>query len=403
MIELRRSGSKLGWALRLLILSAAALAVAWLVVVSGAARAFPPQSPLAERFAAGDTHRVFRQAQEELVTTKGKISDQTAERVVAAVAEAPLAADPFFIQGMRALSAGNLSNGERLLTEARERHPRHRLVRVLLLAVYVQTQRAALAAQEIAVVSRLMPQASQLLVPEIAKLAREPGTRGAVIEAIGADPLMDEVLNFLAAQGAEPELLQALAVRRPAVGQARLLPWQSAAIETSLQRAGVAAAYALWRRFSGMGAGESYLLYDPGFEGRPGGPPFNWEFASSNVGSAERARGSALSIEFFGRVSGPLVSQLLVLPPGRYRLAFEAEGDAKDGSLKWRVGCRSGQTLVEIPLRGLTFAPKPFAGEFAVPAGGCDGQWLRLEGVAAEFATPHSARITGLSLTRSGR
>ena len=68
----------------------------------------------------------------------------------------------------------------------------------------------------------------------------------------------------------------------------------------------------------------------------------------------------------------------------------------------WQVECRgTSNKLLEIVLEGVTFSPKEFAGEFTVPAG-CNAQWLRLLGAAAEFPATQAAKISALTLSRRG-
>ena len=404
MIKAGRQASRPLRALKLVVLLAAALAVAWLVLETGAPRAFGSESPLARRLSPNDPDVVFRQAREELVSRRLQLTDETMARVRDAALRAPLEADPFLLEGVRALSRGDIARGERLLVEARARDPRNGLARISLLSVYLQTRRIPLASQEIAATGRVAPSLNQMLVPLLADLVKTPDTADAVAEAIGANPLMDAVLNYLAARHADPNLLQRLAARRRGLQNAgNLQPWQSALIQAAVDRGDISGARDMWRTYGGLAGDARDLVYDARFEGKPGGPPFNWEFAGSRVGSAERSPGSGLSVEFFGRVSGPLASQLIVLPPGRYRLAFQAEGNAKDGRLSWQVQCREAQSpFANIPLQGITYAPKQLAGEFVVPASGCTAQWLRLQGNASEFPDNQSVRITELALTRLG-
>jgi hypothetical protein len=151
--------------------------------------------------------------------------------------------------------------------------------------------------------------------------------------------------------------------------------------------------------------GDEKGLYDSQFRGLPGPPPFNWNLVTSNAGVAERIDMPGLQIEYYGRIDTEFASQLLLLSPGRYRLAFRAQGDAKgEGSrLSWSVACvGKSAPLLQIPIAAITYSPRVLAGEFTVPAGGCPGQWLRLKGAAGEFTDPQSVTISALQIKKAG-
>ena len=108
-------------------------------------------------------------------------------------------------------------------------------------------------------------------------------------------------------------------------------------------------------------------------------------------------------MQFDARGDARLASQLLLLPPGTYRIGFTAEGEAdgENGLLSWTVACEPrGRPIVVTEIIGVDFNPKRFDGTFTVPAAGCPGQWLRLTGTAAEF--PKDQRVTIKQLRLEG-
>jgi hypothetical protein len=116
---------------------------------------------------------------------------------------------------------------------------------------------------------------------------------------------------------------------------------------------------------------------------------------------AERTPARTLQIDYYGRDDAELASQLLMLPPGRYRLAIRAEGDAEgEGSvLSWQVQCHPAKTaLAALPLRKLAYKPRVIAVQFVVPASNCGAQWLKLVGDAGEFPKAQNATITALQI-----
>jgi hypothetical protein len=146
-------------------------------------------------------------------------------------------------------------------------------------------------------------------------------------------------------------------------------------------------------------------LYDPDLGGMPGSPPFNWRLVAGAEGVAERASGGGLQVAYYGRVNAELAEQLLMLEPGRYRFEFQAEGDAKGETSKvgWTLTCQGSKSvLMQLPLSGITYAPRKISATFAVPTGGCAGQWLRLAGTAAEFPAENSITMRKLKIAKEG-
>lgn len=321
-----------------------------------------------------------------------------------ALKRAPLADEPFLLAGVAALAANDVARGERLLTEARRRNPRLRMARLLLLDRYMRERRIAEAAEEMAALSRLIPGAGTLLTQAVARMVRDPATSTQAIAILRTRPeLENAVLEDLAGSDADPNLI--LGIAGPSLSRAGRAtpPWEQPLLERLVARGDLAQALRLWGIFTGLtGQHGDKLLYDRDFRGLPGPPPFNWKFSTGGAGVAERAKG-ALQVAYYGRDDAELASQLLVLPPGRYRLTVHAQGDASgEGSrLAWTVGCDSGgEPLVQLPLTGVASAPRRFGAAFTVPAAGCRAQWLRLKGVSGDVATAQNATISGLSIDR---
>jgi hypothetical protein len=412
-VRLRRAGRSRGpiWVRigKLLLVGAGSLLLAWWVVKTSAVDALVRRQPAAATMVAPDHPRVrIALAMLEFRLRNGALGEAARRSVAAAFAQAPLIEEPFLLAGVTALAQGRESEGEKLLEEARRRNPRARTARLILLDRYLRADRAAEAGVEISALNRLIPRAGQVLVPELARMVRDPHTGESLIRVLSHDPAMQQaVLAQLAANGGDPDLILKIAGSNAAATPSpEGLPWQRLLLARLAEKGDVARAHRLWRSFAGLGpAGDEKGLYDSQFRGLPGAPPFNWNLVTSNAGVAERIDPPGLQIEYYGRLNAEFASQLLMLPPGRYRLAFRAQGDAKgEGSrLTWSVACVGGRApLLEIPIAGISYSPRVLAGEFAVPASGCPGQWLRLKGRAGEFTDPQSVTISALQLAKAG-
>lgn len=412
-VRLSRAGRRKGpvWVRvgKILLAAAASALLAWWVVQTSAVDALVRRRPGAAALVAPDHPRVqIALAMQEFRLRGGVLPGGSRAAVAAAFARAPLIEEPFLLAGVAALADGREAEGERLLEEARRRNPRARTARLILLDRYLRTDRAAEAGTEIAALHRLIPRAAEVLVPELARMVRDPRTGASLIEVLSHDPEMQQaVLAELAAKGADPDLILRIAGSNAATNPTpEGLPWQRLLLARLAEKGDVARAHRLWRSFGGMApASGDKGLYDSQFRGLPGAPPFNWKLVANNAGVAERIDLPGLQVEYYGRLDGEFASQLLMLSPGRYRLAFRAHGAAKgEGSrLLWTVACIGGAApLLQIPLTRISYSPRILAGEFTVPASGCPGQWLRLKGSAGEFPDAQSVTISALQLDRAG-
>lgn len=309
------------------------------------------------------------------------------------LSEAPLAEEPFLLAARRAIQAGDTEGAKALLDEALRRNPRSREGLLLRLDQQLRRNQVSDAAVTIAVLSRLLPDSGPFLIGELARLARDPDVRGALDGVLETDAGMrTELLEALARQGADPDAIFSLAgpVARAAPGATPR--WQTIMLDELVSRGQATRARQVWNRLAGLERTPSGV-YDAEFAGLPGPQPFNWRFEASPAGFAEPSAGGALFVEFYGREDAVLGEQLLSLPPGEYRISFDAEGDAdgEGGRLAWTVTCQANRrALASVPVAGLE-SSRTFSATFSVPDG-CPAQWLRLTGKFGEF--PEDQRMT---------
>jgi hypothetical protein len=155
-------------------------------------------------------------------------------------------------------------------------------------------------------------------------------------------------------------------------------------------------------------AGTERQIYDGTFKGLPGGGPFNWKLVDdagvlSEIATAPDGR-SALHVVFPTWKSIELAEQLLVLPPGPYRLSgrvlLNVAGPREE--LVWRLTCvdSDGAPLVEVRQVAVGEGWHDFGMGFIVPELRCGSQRLQLSGVAQEDSVTGTggAWYTDLSL-----
>jgi hypothetical protein len=340
----------------------------------------------------------------EFLQRGGVVSASTKRAAFAALEGVPLAEEPFVLAAVDALVKNEPAEAQRLLAEARRRKPRSALTRLLLLDRYLRAGDINNAAGEISALSGLLPQANEVLVGELARLAQDPKTSKALETALQRNPqFRDPLLERLASNKVNPDLILSFARSVP---KSRRTPgpaaWEGKLLGVLVERNEVGRAYDLWRTFSAPNAPETKAgIYDERFQGLPGTAPFNWDFPASPAGVAERTKDRMLQVEYYGRDNAELASQLLLLPPGPYRLSVRVEGDAEgQGSkLSWKIGCHPGNArLLDLVMAKVSYSPRVLAGNFTVPAGGCAAQWLKLVGTAGEFPKAQHVTISGIRL-----
>ena len=391
-----------------MLLAGGAVGLGWLAFQAAAVEAFASRNPdAAARFAPGDPRVPMAKAMRQFRQKAGAIEPATARAATVALADAPLAEEPFLIAGLAALMAQRPTEAAPLLAEAQRRNPRSRVARLLLLDHYFRTGQVEPAIAEISALGRLIPEANRVLVPELAKFASRPDSAPALAEMLRTDPEMrTRVLDHLANLGTAPAAVMGLATASGRIVPGQTDPWQQRLLQGLVDGNDFTGARALWSRFAGVDQQAIRGgIYDPRFQRLPGPPPFNWSFAGSAAGVGEPTKAGGLQVEYYGRVDAELASQLLSLAPGRYRIASRASGHTpgQSSSVSWRLSCHpGGAEIASLPIAKLTYTPAVRSGSFSVPASGCPTQWLRLIGAPSEFPAANSITLSDLQLSKAG-
>ena len=325
------------------------------------------------------------------------VPGSTLRRVERASNAAPLAVEPYLIKGALAKTNGHDGLADRLFLEARARDPRSAAARYFLAERYLASGRAAEGLGEIAVLARLVPGGSQLLIPGLVQYARRPGSARFLRATLAANPTIGEaVLAILATDANNADLVLRIAGPLKIADEGEPPPaWQGRLLNALIERGEFGRARELWAKVSNIPPAAWSGLINKGFARINAPPPFNWSFGSGSFGVAEPAGGGYLKVIYYGREDAELASQLLLLAPGQYRLQMHASGDAGGASgLAWSVTCLPGKTrLASVPLNGATVGGKRLGASFSVPSQACGAQWLKLTGTAKEFAKSEQATI----------
>lgn len=155
-------------------------------------------------------------------------------------------------------------------------------------------------------------------------------------------------------------------------------------------------AWLLWRD-----ASEAAMQFptDPTFNGASSPLPFNWSIDASH---AERLPGGGLYVYYSGRGRPLILSQLLSLTSGTYRIDSDAEGEvlSANGELVWSLTCTgNGARLLTTPvISPATGEAVQQAARFTIPPTGCDFQTLVMTAVPGEYARPFRITIRSVRI-----
>lgn len=326
-----------------------------------------------------------RRAVDESVFTK--IND--------AAAKAPLDVEPFLVRGVQAQVLGEQELAKQSFLAAQHRDPRSLPAAYFLADHYARAGDATRGLRQIAALSRIAPGGQHVAAPYVAAYARDRSNWPLLRGLFRSEPdLQREALAFMAKDAANADAILALA---DVAHRGPEATWVQTLIASLVSAGQYGRAHEIWAAVSNVRAGPDAWLYDGDFTQDVAPPPFNWQITSSTVGLAERQRG-LLHVIYYGHEDGPLARQLLVLPPGSYRLTVRLlPGSSHPEALLWVLRCDKGRELGRIALD----AAAAHAWRFAVPAG-CPAQRLDLSGATSDLPRQSDVKITGVRLGRGG-
>jgi hypothetical protein len=309
-----------------------------------------------------------------------------------AARKAPLAPEPFLVRGVRAQVDGEPRGAIEAFAAAVARDPRSLPGHYFLADALFRSGDARRGLRETAILARLAPGGIASIAPHVAAYAKDRRAWPELRDLFKSEPaLEDAVLTALAADASNADMILALADDRATTGR-----WVPTLLNSLVAARQYAKARDIWARAAKVSSAADEL-YDGDFAETKAQPPFNWVLSSSAVGLAERGARGGLHVIFYGREDGLLARQLLLLPPGAYRMSMTVAGGSQGAHpLTWSVRCDGAQAPVAaIPLD--VAGARPWS--FAVPAG-CPAQWLELSGVSADVERQSEVTIRNLKLMR---
>lgn len=324
-----------------------------------------------------------------------RIDERSFAAIEEAAVKAPLSPEPFLVWGVRAHLSGDLEAARRAFLAAQWRDPRSLPAAYFLANHYLRQGDAYRGLEQTSLLARLSPGGTAAAAPFVAAYAQDRSNWAMIRSLFRSQPGMEDgVLSALARDPRNADAIMAIADpghRRPDS------EWLATLLNSLVTAGQYPRARAVWSAVSGESNG-SPLVYDADFDSSQAPPPFNWSLASSVVGLAERQPGGRLHLIFYGNRDGVLASELVMLPPGAYRLKMQLLGSAvRPELLRWSIRCDktaepvSSDTMDEVASRGWTFAI----------SADCPAQWLEISGRSGDIAQQADATLTHLRLDRA--
>jgi hypothetical protein len=237
---------------------------------------------------------------------------------------------------------------------------------------------------------RRVPEPPLPMLAILAVAARNPAAIGPLADRLAANPSWRERFFIFLTTAARPPAtgVAGQLLERLASGPARPSDEEVGFYLTALAAQGkFQEAEAAWRQLTPGVAHDGYV-HDGDFERPARTTPFDW-WLRSGVGwsaaiadSPDPTHGHALRIDYDGVSRPQPLRQLIVLPPGAYRLSGRMlnAGDGDDSGFVWRVICvGAADPLARAPLPpGPAGQWRTFSADFSIPASACPAQLLDL-------------------------
>jgi hypothetical protein len=309
---------------------------------------------------------------------------------------------------------GDFAGADRLVQRGLSVDPRNRNGHLWRLYRNLETANRPRAATEAIRLMELLPERVEALSGVLVDLAKDRGARLAIrqgsMSPLSRSTLMEAALKSTLPTSALVEMVPDSVIAPGAVQASGIRPLRLR-MERDQDYAGL---LKLWQRTLPSPAPEPPDgLYDGSFRGLPGGAPFNWSLSGTSNGSAERTDLSGapaptgLVVSQSGFTGGTYAEQLMLLRPGAYRLELDALSELDEGGISQPIHILIVCAVTGAGIGDLAVAPKPswqhVVYRFAVPAGQCAAQKIRIAGKPQNESDSGRLSLTRMTLVKDGR
>jgi hypothetical protein len=317
-------------------------------------------------------------------------------RQIDAWAKQALRHDPLNARALRILAqlaehAADDNRTEALMRAAADRSSQESLAFYWMMRQSYRHQDYAEAIRYADMLLRTRPRLSKHVFPMLGRMAEKAGANVELTRVLATDPpwrlqFFGELPNNVTDARTPLELLLSLHNTPSPPTDAETKSYLQALVKHGLYEL----AYYSWLQFlSPEQLTKTGRLFNGGFELTPSGLPFDWVFENGsgvNIKFPERPdtkSGRALLIEFGpGRVNFARgISELVLLPPGTYRLQGEYKADlTSERGLQWSVICAGATNPVGVgpTMNGSDPSWRSIDFSFTIPAAECPAQYITL-------------------------
>lgn len=376
----------------------------WQIVRNAVVQAAPPD--LALRLGPDSPTVLVRAAQAELEAGRNEAARRLAGQ---ALARKPFNAQALRIVGLIAAREGDEEAADRMLTLAGNWSLRDDPAHTWLVGRRLRRgQTASALAHADTLVRRrtdLRPEYFDLMIS--AALSGDRQAQGALVGLLKRDPPWRGEYFRYSVRKREGLLLAAGLAIALKSGEGKLTLEERSLVYSNLVSADLIDPLRTVRREL-EGAGQPFVTAG-NFSDGGGSAPFGWRLPSGagllseiaiEGGGAQPALHAAVS----DLKGGTVAEQLVLLPPGRWRLSGRlkvVEGALSD-RLAWTLNCTrsSGRAAATAPLAAASHQTwTQFSNVVDIPASGCPAQWLRLVALPQDRRTSADVWIDDVALT----
>ena len=408
-------GRRLPSKARLLVALLFVATIGWLVAAVGAGAVLRNGQPdRALGFAPWDARAAARAAERGL--TKGG-ADPSSLRQAGALARNALSRDATVVPAWRLMGllevAAKREGRAAGLFHMSERLSRRDLpTQLWLIEESVKRNDVPDALRHYDIALRTNPRSHDMLMPILVAAAGAPQTASDLGRLLATRPLWAG--NFYYRLGQSPaatapdpaHVARMLAIARrggPFANEGVL----RGLLESMVERGAYQPALHLFGTLSGQAARSPKTVRNGTFEGTNDFAPMDWDLSGEvDLGAEARAgvggRGNALVVWASTDRNGVVARQILMLPPGSYRLRYKAGRTqaSAPSRLEWRIACAGTEAfLLSGPvIPGATAIARETG--FRIPAG-CAAQWLSLD-IGSTDPAGSEAWVDDVGVARAG-
>ena len=246
---------------------------------------------------------------------------------------------------------------------------------------------------------RVQPPLGEMLYPVLASASEDAAIRRELVKTLVSRPLWGEsFISFIARNGTNPKVSAVLFRDLRGAGVAIPETAQTDAINALIAGEQTNEAWSYYATI--RPATDRRRSRDPRFAANLETPSqLDWTPINDGSGITTSIQGGIFDFAAPASVGGPMLQQLQLLPPGRYRLSGHSVGIEQAASALpyWTLRCQNGRELGRVEVPNSNVANGTFSGTFTVPAD-CPVQTLVLTARASDAVAGLSGQLDRVEL-----